>query len=252
MRVDASYDNRRDMLISPSELYDTYLYGIRTKAPDGSDIADSVLSTYILSAQEELEKYLGIKFCSSVISETHDYDVSDSNALISVYTDYPVKDVVSLSGYYSDKKILDVPKEWLAYRKSSEGVFDRKVDVVPSALSSTFAGGNGIAFFSMYSGRYVPNFWHIEYISGFSKIQNDLLNFVGKLAAINVFNLLGDLILGAGIASQSISIDGLSQSISTTSSAENSGYSSRVKAYLEDLKVSLPRLESLYRDIGIS
>jgi len=46
---------------------------------------------------------------------------------------------------------------------------------------------------------------------------------------------MGDLILGAGIANQSISIDGLSQSIGTTQSAMYGGASARVESYRQDI-----------------
>ena len=52
-----------------------------------------------------------------------------------------------------------------------------------------------------------------------------------KSSANMILQVAGDLILGAGIASSSIGIDGLSQSIQTTSSAMYSGYSSRVDYY---------------------
>ena len=73
-----------------------------------------------------------------------------------------------------------------------------------------------------------PNYWHAKYLTGFKKIPNDLLNVLGMLASINVLNIAGDIILGAGIASYSLSLDGLSQSISSTSSATNSGYGARI------------------------
>lgn len=48
-----------------------------------------------------------------------------------------------------------------------------------------------------------------------------------------------DLIIGAGIANQSVSIDGVSQSIGTTQSAMFGGASARIQAYSDDLKDSL-------------
>jgi len=69
---------------------------------------------------------------------------------------------------------------------------------------------------------------------------------IGKLAAINIFHQLGDIILGAGIASQSLGIDGLSQSISTTSSATNAGYGARITGYLADLKQARVDLKNKY------
>lgn len=44
-----------------------------------------------------------------------------------------------------------------------------------------------------------------------------------------------DLIIGAGIANQSVSIDGVSQSIGTTQSAMYGGASARVNEYTNDL-----------------
>jgi len=104
-----------------------------------------------------------------------------------------------------------------------------------------------------YLGRtQIPNYWRITYCTGFNKIPNDLKNFIGKLAAINIFHILGDLILGAGIASQSIGIDGLSQSISTTSSATNAGYGARIIGYSDDLKRQKTTLEAYYRGFNMT
>ena len=50
-------------------------------------------------------------------------------------------------------------------------------------------------------------------------------------AAIDVLNLMGDLVIGAGIAAESISIDGLTRTINTTASAENHAYSAKVDEY---------------------
>ena len=59
---------------------------------------------------------------------------------------------------------------------------------------------------------------------------------VGLAASLLLLDTAGDLIVGAGIASKSISMDALSQSIATTSSATNSGYGARALAYGKRLK----------------
>lgn len=71
-----------------------------------------------------------------------------------------------------------------------------------------------------------------------------LLQAVGLTAALGILDTAGDLILGAGISSKSISIDGLSESISSTSGVENSGYGARINQYrkrLEDIRKVLLR-----------
>ena len=80
-----------------------------------------------------------------------------------------------------------------------------------------------------------------------STLPADLRQIVGMVAATLAQLVAGDLIGGAGIASSSLSMDGLSQSINTTSSPENTGYSARVKDLERQIKVLLPALRGKYR-----
>jgi len=59
---------------------------------------------------------------------------------------------------------------------------------------------------------------------------------IGLQAAIHPFNILGDLAIGAGIASMSVSVDGVSRSINTTASAENAAFSARIIQYHKELR----------------
>jgi hypothetical protein len=79
-----------------------------------------------------------------------------------------------------------------------------------------------------------------------STIPDDLRAFVGMKACLLGLDVAGDLLGGAGIASSSISMDGLSQSVNTTSSPENSGYSARSKEFDKQLKVLIPALKAKY------
>jgi hypothetical protein len=77
------------------------------------------------------------------------------------------------------------------------------------------------------------------------------MEVLGKMASIGLFNQLGDLILGgAAIASKRIQLDGLSESVNTTMSAENSGYSARIRMYVQELKESWATLEPKYFGIA--
>jgi len=80
-----------------------------------------------------------------------------------------------------------------------------------------------------------------------SGVPEDILHAIGYLAAMLPLDIAGDLIIGAGIASSSISVDGLSQSIGSTSSATNSGYGARILSFSKQLKAMLPRLRAQYR-----
>lgn len=76
----------------------------------------------------------------------------------------------------------------------------------------------------------------------------DLKHAIGiKGATLLLLHVAGDLILGAGIASQSLSVDGLSQSIDTTSSAMYNGYSARAHDLEKQYKLVIHALKSQYR-----
>ena len=63
-------------------------------------------------------------------------------------------------------------------------------------------------------------------------------------------NIAGDLVLGiAGVSGQSLSIDGLSQSISTTASATSAGYSARLIQYQKEIKETVGRLKLVYDEV---
>ena len=123
-------------------------------------------------------------------------------------------------------------------------------EVTTSAASILYSGV--LPSLGMDGWRDIPNYWTIEYCTGFNVIPEDLLDVIGKLASIGIFNIAGDIVLGqAAIANYSLSIDGLSQSIGTTMSAENSAYSARIKMYKDEIKDSLAKLRSYYRGVGV-
>ena len=75
----------------------------------------------------------------------------------------------------------------------------------------------------------------------------DLKHAIGiKGATLLLLHVAGDLILGAGIASQSLSVDGLSQNIDTTSSAMYNGYSARAHDLGKQYDKVIKALKSQY------
>ncbi len=87
--------------------------------------------------------------------------------------------------------------------------------------------------------------FRLEWIA--HQVPADVLDAIGNMASRNALNIAGDLIAGAGIASKSVSQDGLSQSINTTASATNSGYGARIIQFEKYLDVLMPSLVAKYR-----
>lgn len=256
------YRKNTGLIMSPAELNEIYLYGVTVQNKDGSQFSDETIRFYIQSAQREIETFLKIKFQNQLIDDNGSYYRDDYQAgLPLIKTRYPVNEALSLTGFYKKIEQINYPKSWLSSHSNSDGFFMKRISIVPTSGSTVGTSQDviltGITT-SYYGslGRYntLPDYWRYQYVTGFSykNIPYDIINVVGKLASIGVFNIAGDLILGAGIASQSLSIDGLSQSISTTSSATNAGYGSRIITYQNEIKTSLARIKNIYKGISFT
>lgn len=234
------------LIISPAELLEIYFFGIPMKTQDGKQMPDHVIEMYIRSAQEELEGYLNLKLTKQIVEETRSFNRQDYLDWGFVRTSYPVVTPISMIGKLNAVQQVTYPQEWLSARQTNDGhSYFRQISLIPNG--GTAAQYTGITPHVGFFGQSnIPQYWNLKYCTGFEKVPSDIINAVGKLASINLFHIMGDLILGAGIASQSIGIDGLSQSISTTSSATNAGYGARVQGYLTDLKTGLSRLKDKY------
>lgn len=245
------YRKNTGLVMSPAELLEQYFYGTPIKEQDGREMSENTIRLYIDAAQKEIEKFLNLKLKPQIIEEEKDFYWLDFRQWGFMRMTYMVRFPLDLIGFISDQEQIRYPREWLSFRKTSDGeLYHRNLYLVPG---NNNVRTNAIVFSGVtphlgFLGRHeIPNYWRVTYCTGFDKVPSDLVNFIGKLAAINIFHILGDLIIGAGIASQSIGIDGLSQSIATTSSATNAGYGARIIGYTNDLKLSLPKLDSYYK-----
>jgi hypothetical protein len=229
--------NRVEPLITVDKLKATYLFGVTAYDENGNSISDETIQTFIDQAISVLEHDLDITVKPTFIEEHKDYFAQD-------YWDWgymqlnriPVIELLDLSVVYlrdqnTLETVLDIPQEWIRLEPETGIIRLVPNNRFPGRLQVDASG----AFFPELFRRYstVPDLWVARYIHGFKEGQIPaLLNAaIGMLASIFYMNIAGDLIIGAGIAGTSISLDGLSQSIQTTASAENHGYSAKVKDY---------------------
>lgn len=243
------YKKTSELLLSVEEFISTYLFGIPLTNRQGSTLSNHALTIHIQSAQEEIERYLSIRLKMQIQKEDKDYNKEDWRSWGYLRTMYPVCKAFELKGFVNTVQQMDMPAAWLSVHKSSDNMKYRQVHVVPvSAVGVQYSTiYNGVVPLGFFSNNTIPNYWRVVYCTGFEKVPVDILNIIGKLAAINVFHLMGDLILGTpGLQSKSISIDGLSQSYQT-----KGAYRDRIDGYLKDLAVSLPRLYNYYKGVTV-
>jgi len=236
--------------ISATELASRYFFGIPIQDQSGTLMQSKDIEFFIKAAKEELEGFLNLKLTKQIIEESFDYYRDDYKYWGFMPVSYPCRKPFELIGLLGEIEQVKFPSDWLSVKRTNDGIgFSRDIKLVPTSGSANNQS-------TVYSGitpnvgwwgqRSIPNYWTAIYCTSLDRIPEDILDVIGKLASINVYHQLGDIILGAGIASQSIGIDGLSQSIATTSSATNAGYGARITGYLNDLKLALPKLKEKY------
>ena len=241
-----------DLPVDVDFVRNTFLFGVNLKDDDGNPLPDSVIEFYIESATRWLERALSINILPvSVKNESHDYYYTDYEQYSFVrLLHYPVRAVCKVAMRFPlTTEVLAFDPSW--YRTESVA---GQVNLIPTQGSfSAILMGQGGSFLPMvYSGKdYVPHIIHVDYEAGFpdGQIPADILNLIGMKAAIGPLNIAGDLIAGAGIANKSISLDGLSESIGTTSSATNAGYGARILQYEKQIKDDLALVRRNFKGI---
>lgn len=224
-------------LIGPEELKRDYLFGIDIRDKAGNPLSDATYQTYIDNAVSMLEHDLDIHITPTCIVEDKDYRLNDYADWGYMYlNNYPVIELVKLEMVYfrdangNPETVQTIPNNWIRMQ-DHDGI----VRLIPNARfpASLQVDGSGNFFPEVLRSNMVPNLWRITYNAGFEdgKIPNIVNQAIGLLAAIQAMILGGIQVFGPGIASKSISLDGLSQSISTTVNAEHAAYGPVIAEY---------------------
>lgn len=250
INLQVQYRKNDCSVLTPGELKQLYFFGVKIEDRMGTEISDETWYMNIRSAQEEIEKYLGIKLCKQIIQENQTFYRDEFEQFGFIRTNYPVVKPYGLDGFIGTIKQIQYPLEWLSSRLSNDGYsYNRQIYIVPN-ISTAKTGSivyNGIVpYLGILGYSQVPNYWTITYITGYDIIPKDLLNVIGMLASLMMLGIASDLILGPGIGNQSLSIDGLSQSLNSK------GFENRVKHYMDTIKTTLNRLRTNYKGVSIS
>lgn len=264
LKLQIGYHHDSHLVISPTELLEQHFWGIPTCDQFGNPIPHKLIKQKILDAQHEVENYFSIKLFPQIVSETTSYYSEEfTNGYPFVQASYNVRTPYKLEGWYNNTAQMSISKEWLSTRKENNSLDDsdaamfRNIYIVPGG-GSMYNQQPGIvhtgAFPLVAYGRsnYIPNYWKVTYLTGFKKMPGDLIALVAKMASIPVFAQLGDTHLGVGVSNQSISLDGLSQTINSVRNANASIYNARITQYLKELEVDLVNLNRKYKGLLFS
>jgi hypothetical protein len=238
-------------LLSAAQLRRHYFFGIEFVDANGKPLADEVLQHYIVSAIRLLEHELDISIFPNVFDEFHDYYANDYQAFCLLQLDnYPLISVDEFRVQYpSGQTIVVFPQEWL--RINAE---HGQVQIVPTAgtLAEIQVGQGGAFLPAIYSGmQYLPQLFRLTYTAGFDtgRVPRNIIDLIGKLAAIGPLGIFGDIVLGVGVQNISLSLDGLSQSIAATKSAEAGAFGGRIDRYMKDIHAQIKTLRRYYKGV---
>lgn len=265
-------------IITVDEIKTHYLFGVNLTDDSGKEYPDSLFAHYIKAAVASVEHRLKIQIRrKSYEEESHDFYREDYNKYIWMELDhFPVISIEEVKMVLPGEQVVKTfDKDWIHIQR-----FAGHLQLVPGTgtSGSILLGASGAWLPFIYgNNKFIPDAFRVTYTAGFGKppegswgfaqgsnpasvskpdadldyVPQDLKHLVGMLACFGPLNIAGDLIVGAGIASSSLSIDGLSQSVSTTSSATNAGYGSRLIQYGKEIKELLPALEKTYNGVRL-
>jgi len=249
-----TYNKNEGLVISPSDLVNLYLTGIPLCYPNGGSISEETIKQKILAAQQELEDYLSIKLVKQVIEESQDFIREEFKQWGFIKTVFPIFEPLKLNGMINNIQQVNYPPEWLSIKRSNDKTKFRNLFLIPNTEGGAAQTQHAFVFsgitphMGFFGTNYIPNYWRVEYISGWDadEMPHDLIDTVAKYAAIQMLAIIGDLIYGAGIGNQSISLDGISQTYSTTKGGGKGAFSGRTAQYAEELANRLKLLRGEY------
>lgn len=158
---------------------------------------------------------------------------------------FPLINFNTLYGKVSNVRIVDIALEWVEFHE--RGGF---VELVPFNQEIAFNFIGLIWVESLRGPVPIPNFWNFDALVGFRDTPAILLELVCKKAAVDALTLIGQA-FRPGISSQSVSRDGVSESVSYLSSGRYGIFSGAITTYNEWMEVNLPKIRGAYKGVNM-
>jgi hypothetical protein len=239
-------------ICTPDDLRETWIWGNDFKATNGKTFSDAQIRYFVDMAVAEMERRLNITIkkvrvrCNPEkrnMEKGKDYDVEEGYYEFKQYKieKYGIiatrrKPVVKLHRLYLltrfipsqnliDTTVVDKTKGLLKMLKRPVRQTETSIGI------QTAINPYGSELFNPYL------FYEIDYDAGFetaADVPLDLRMAISKSAAIGLLNSIGDGLM-AGFSSSSLSMDGMSESFSSTQSATSAYFGARIQQYMKEL-----------------
>ena len=239
--------------VTPDDLRFTYLWGTDFRATNGQSYTDAQIQYFIDTSVAEIERRLDITIkkrkirCNAKersLEKDRDYDVDEAPydfkfSRISRYgliktRQKPIIRLHKLELLSRFQGVRDITQKTIVDKtKGLLKLMERPLR--PSDRSSMIQTAVGI-----YGNQTLQSqlFYAIDYDAGFETsddIPPDLRQIIAKMAAVSLLNIIGDGLM-SGFSSSSLSMDGLSESFSSTQSATSAYFGARIKVYQDEIE----------------
>lgn len=241
------------LIVTPDDCRYTYLWGTDFKATNGTYFTDEQIKFFIVEATRYLERELNISIIKTKIkSQAEDRNLvkgTDYDEEESLY-DFSYRKIQRYGMIQTrHRPVINVEKCTLINRGGSDidllkdSVIDRKKGVIKFLkrpfMPGETAKGISTAVSRFGSETFQPHlFYAIDYTAGYKTsddVPEDLRQIIAKVAAISLLNVIGDGLM-SGFSSSSLSMDGISESFSSTQSATSAYFGARIAVYQKEVK----------------
>jgi hypothetical protein len=233
---------------TPDDLRYTWLWGVDFKASNGDSFSDEQIEFFINDAMRRIERELNITLKKTrVVCEPQqrelkpgiDYDADESyytfkrervqrNGMIHTRK-RPVQSVSRLDLLSRNNRLTSLLNAYTLDKTKGRITFFNRPPRVSDSLRAV-----DTAIFPYGADTFERNLLYaIDYVAGYptsDDVPDDLRAIVGKLAAICLLNNIGRGLM-SGFSSSSLSMDGVSESFSSTQSATSAYYGADIKQY---------------------
>lgn len=249
--VGSSQFTRTEAMLTPSQLKTRYLFGIDLTDENGNEIPDETIQHAINSSASYLEHKLNIIIQPTEFLERYDYrsiDYIEFNLI--QLKNKPICELKEWKAKFpSNKDLVQYPNEWFVVEKEAGQIQLSPVEGTFSGLIVTQGGSYLPLLFG--TRNYWPHLFEVRYIAGFDPdcVPVIINEMIGMQAAIRLFEILGDIVIGSGIASETVGLDGANVSRNTTASATFSAFSARTESYKKQMDDYIKTARQYYNGI---
>ncbi len=234
-------------VLTPDDIRFTYMWGVDFQASNGEIFTDNQIRFYIEAGLCEIERFLSTNFKKRVIKcqpkdgvffDLEESGYSYTSRQRSVILDQaPILSIDRIE-LYNDmgQRIADLKENHIVDKRQG------KVEIRPFMNSLNISGMGLIPSFARFNDgmtRNVSQMLQVDYTAGYKSanhVPEDIRNVIALIATIGLLESVGDGLI-AGFSSSSLSMDGVSESFSSTQSATSAYFGARIKSYKETLEI---------------